>query len=134
MLKLLTANGYVPVVACVARDRAGNIYNVNADQMASACAAAFGARQLIFLTDVDGVLDGGKRVLASLTASASQELIASGVAAGGMQAKLNAALGALEGGVEQVRIAPGGAENALTRILGGEEMGTGVVLREAQAA
>ena len=60
---LLTANGYVPVVACVAGDRAGNIYNVNADQMASACAAAFGARQLIFLTDVEGVLDGSKRIL-----------------------------------------------------------------------
>jgi acetylglutamate kinase len=134
LLKLLTANGYVPVVACVAGDRAGNIYNVNADQMASACAAAFGARQLIFLTDVDGVLDSAKRILSSLTASASLELIASGVAAGGMQAKLNAALGALEGGVEQVRIAAGAAENSLTRILGGEEIGTSVVLREAQAA
>jgi acetylglutamate kinase len=61
-------------------------------------------------------------------------LIASGVAAGGMQAKLNAALAALEGGVEQVRIAPGAAENSLHRILAGEEIGTRMLAREAQAA
>lgn len=58
LLHLLTANRYVPVVACVAGDRQGKVFNVNADQMAVACAAAFGACQLIFLTDVEGVLDG----------------------------------------------------------------------------
>jgi acetylglutamate kinase len=134
ILRLLTSNEYVPVVACVAGDRAGNIYNVNADQMASVCAAAFGATQLIFLTDVEGVLDGAKRVLPALTAAGSQELIASGVAAGGMQAKLNAALAALEGGVGAVRIAPGTAENALERLLAGEELGTRMVAGEAQVA
>jgi acetylglutamate kinase len=134
LLHLLTGNGYVPVVACVAGDRAGNIFNVNADQMAAACAAAFGARQLIFLTDVEGVLDGSKRVLPALTTSESRELIESGVAAGGMQAKLNAALAAIESGVDQVRIAPGGADNALDRILAGEEIGTRMLAREAQAA
>jgi acetylglutamate kinase len=131
---LLTANGYVPAIACVAGDRMGNIYNVNADQMAAACAAAFGAKQLIFLTDVDGVLDGAKRILRSLTAHDSERLIAEGVAAGGMQAKLNAAMAALDGGVEQVRIAPGAAENVLERVLAGEEIGTRLVAREAQAA
>ena len=60
LLNLLVGNGYVPVVACVAGDRAGNIYNVNADQMAVACAAGFGARQLVFLTDVEGVLDASR--------------------------------------------------------------------------
>jgi acetylglutamate kinase len=134
LLHLLTENGYVPVVACVAGDRAGNIYNVNADQMAAACAAAFGARQLIFLTDVEGVLDASKRILPALTPEESRELIASGVAAGGMQAKLNAALAALDGGVEQVRIAPGAAENALCRALAGDEIGTQMLAREAQAA
>jgi acetylglutamate kinase len=134
LLDLLVSHGYVPVVACVAGDRAGNIYNVNADQMASACASAFGARQLIFLTDVEGVLDGQKRVLVSLTASASHELIASGIAAGGMQAKLDAALSALENGVQQVRIAPGASENVLERILAGEQVGTKMMLDEVQAA
>jgi acetylglutamate kinase len=137
LLELLASNGYVPVVACVAGDRAGNIYNVNADQMASACAAGFGAQQLIFLTDVEGVLDGSKNILRSLTPSASRELIATGVAAGGMQAKLEAALASLAGAVEQVRIAPGAAPDALTRVLAGEELGTRMLgarnaAREAQ--
>ena len=126
-LHLLTANGYVPVVACVAGDRQGNVYNVNADQMAVACAAAFGAHQLIFLTDVEGVLDGAKQVRPLLTAADSRQLIADGIATGGMQAKLNAALSALDGGVEQVRIAPGAAAGVLDRILAGEELGTRMV-------
>jgi acetylglutamate kinase len=134
LLNLLAANGYVPVVACVAGDRAGNIYNVNADQMAVACAAGFGATQLIFLTDVEGVLDASKRIRRSLTAPQSRQLIADGVATGGMQAKLNAALAALAAGVEQVRIAPGAAENALARVLAGEEIGTKMVRQEEQAA
>ncbi|HEY1339741.1 MAG TPA: acetylglutamate kinase [Bryobacteraceae bacterium] len=124
LLDLLVSQNYVPVVACVAGDREGNIYNVNADQMAVACAAAYGAEQLIFLTDVEGVLDGARQVRSLLTAAESRRLIADGVAIGGMQAKLNAALDALCGGVEQVRIAPGAAPNVLDRILAGDEIGT----------
>jgi acetylglutamate kinase len=134
LLDLLTANGYVPVVACVAGDREGRVYNVNADQMAVACAAAFGARQLIFLTDVEGVLDQSRQVRHVLTAAESERLIAEGAATGGMQAKLNAALAALRAGVEQVRIAPGTAADVLTRLLAGEALGTRMVLTEGQAA
>jgi acetylglutamate kinase len=54
-------------------------------------------------------------------------LIAEGVVTGGMQAKLNAALSALEAGVQQVRIAPGSAADVLGRILAGEELGTRMV-------
>ncbi len=134
LLHLLAQNGFVPVVACVAGDRQGAIYNVNADQMAVACAAAFEADQLIFLTDVEGVLDGAKQVRSRLTARESQELIATGVATGGMQAKLNAALEALRHGVGEVRIAPGGADRVLGRILGGEPLGTRIVANEGQTA
>src|SRR5439155_8283711 len=84
LLHLLTAGGYLPVVACVAGDRQGQVYNVNADQMAVACATAFGAQQLIFLTDVEGVLDGAKRVRPVLSAAESRSLIAEGIATGGM--------------------------------------------------
>jgi acetylglutamate kinase len=129
LLNLLTANRYVPVIACVAGDRQGHIYNVNADQMAVACATAFGARQLIFLTDVDGVMDGCKKVRSVLTAVESRQLILDGVATGGMQAKLNAALSALDGGVGQVRIASGSAPSVLQRILAGEEIGTKMVVQ-----
>jgi len=134
LLTLLTANHYLPVVACVAGDRQGRVYNVNADQMAVACAAAFEARQLIFLTDVEGVLDETGAVRSLLTASESELLIAAGVATGGMQAKLNAALAALHAGVAQVRIAPGAAPAVLERILAGEAIGTRLVLSEGRAA
>ena len=128
LLQLLTANGYLPVVACVAGDRQGTVYNVNADQMASACAMALEAEQLIFLTDVEGVLDSARQVRASLTAAESQALIDDGIATGGMQAKLTAALTALHGGVEQIRIAAGSAPGVLVRALSGEPVGTRLVL------
>ena len=134
LLELLASNGYVPVVACVAGSRDGSIYNVNADQMAVACAQAFRAAQLIFLTDVEGVLDSEKRVRTVLTASESEALIAAGVATGGMQAKLRAAIAALRGGVGEVRIAPGAAEGVLRRLLAGEALGTRMILSEGQAA
>jgi acetylglutamate kinase len=130
LLHLLIANGYVPVVACVAGDRRGQVYNVNADQMAVACAAALGAAQLIFLTDVPGVLDASGQVRPVLTAAESEALIATGVATGGMQAKLNAAIAALRSGVEQVRIAPGSDGNVLDRLLDGEPIGTRMTLAE----
>ena len=134
LLHLLVANGYLPVVACVAGDRQGRIYNVNADQMAVACAAAFGAQQLVFLTDVEGVMDGDRRVRASLTVAESRGLIESGIATGGMLAKLNAAMAALTVGVGQVRIAAGAADRVVERLLAGEEIGTRMVTGEAQAA
>ena len=133
LIELLVENGFVPSIACVASDRAGRIYNVNADQMAVACAAALPAGQLIFLTDVPGVLDASGQVRPLLTGPESAELIASGVATGGMQAKLNAAISALRGGVEQVVIAPGAAENVLPRLLAGEPVGTRMVLEEVVA-
>jgi acetylglutamate kinase len=130
LLEILTAHGYLPVVACVAGDRAGAVYNVNGDQMAVACAAAYGASQLIFLTDVEGVLDGQKKIRSRLTPSQSNALIDAGIATGGMRAKLNAALAALNGGVGQVRIAPGAAERVLERLLNSEPIGTAIVPEE----
>ena len=127
LLDLLISNGYLPVVACVAGDRQGNIYNVNADQMAASCAAGFGASELLFLTDVPGVMDAGKQILPRLNRAASQQLIADGVATGGMQAKLEAAHRALEGGVAEVVIAPGTALDIVARLLDGELTGTRLV-------
>jgi acetylglutamate kinase len=134
VLDLLVGGGFVPVVACVAGDRQGRVYNVNADQMAVACAVAFGAERLVFLTDVEGVQDGQRQIRRVLTAEESRALIEGGIATGGMQAKLNAALDALAGGVARVRIAAGAAPNVLARVLGGEEIGTEMILGEGQAA
>ena len=132
LLDLLAAAGFLPVVACVAGDRQGNVYNVNADQMAVACAAGFGAERLIFLTDVEGVLDAGGNVRPQLTSSESAQLIAEGVATGGMQAKLNAAATALESGVGQVQIAPGARPGVLAEMLAGDPVGTRLIAAEAQ--
>jgi acetylglutamate kinase len=133
LLNLLVAHGFLPVVACVAGDRQGQVYNVNADQMAVACAAAFGACQLVFLTDVEGVLDESRHVRPTLTAAEAGGLIAGGIATGGMQAKLEAAMAALRQGVGRVRIAPGALHDVLLRVLEGDAIGTELLLNEVPA-
>ncbi|HWR51079.1 MAG TPA: acetylglutamate kinase [Bryobacteraceae bacterium] len=126
LLDLLTAAGYVPVVACVAGDRCGRMYNVNADQMAAACASAFAADRVVFLTDVGGVLkDGG--VVPELTAAECATLIRDGIATGGMHAKLSAAVDAIRNGVREVVIAPGAAPGIVMRALAGEACGTRLI-------
>lgn len=124
LLDLLRSGGYVPVVACVAGDAQGHIYNVNADQMAVSCALGWHADRLIFLTDVKGVKNASGDVLSTMTPEESRQLIASGVAHGGMQAKLEAALKALEGGIPEVGIAWGQEDRIAQRLLAGETLGT----------
>lgn len=124
ILDALCRGGFLPVVACVAGDRCGAIYNVNADQMAVACAAGWGADRLYFLTDVDGVRGAGGTALPELSSSEAQGLIRDGIATGGMQAKLNAACDALALGVGEVVIAPGAAEGILDALWSGQAAGT----------
>jgi acetylglutamate kinase len=127
LLELLTSQYYLPVVACLAGDSAGQIYNVNADQMAVACAAAFKAERLLFLTDVEGVRDGSGSTLNSLTCAQAHALIRDGVATGGMQAKLEAATHALESGVTEVLIGPGSEAAIISKILNQIQIGTRLV-------
>lgn len=127
LLNLLTAHGFTPVVACVAGNRRGEIFNVNADQMAVSVAAGFGAAKLCFLTDVPGVKGADGQVIDVLTAAAARDLIAAGVATGGMEAKLVSACEALTGGVGSVVIAPGASPGILERLLQGESAGTRMV-------
>jgi acetylglutamate kinase len=133
LLTVLLANGFTPVIACVAGDRDGRIYNVNADQMAVACAAACRVERLIFLTDVNGVMDERKQVRPELSDSECRRLIADAVATGGMLAKLTSALAALADGIAQVHIAPGAARDVVARVLSGEEVGTRIVASEVTA-
>lgn len=131
VLNVLTANGFVPVVACVAGNREGQIFNVNADGMAVACAIGFRADRLIFLTDVDGVRGADGVVIPSLHPDGCVHLIQVGVATGGMQAKLSAAGDALQGGIREVVIASGATERVAARIVAGETIGTRLVPQEA---
>jgi acetylglutamate kinase len=124
LLALFESAGYVPVVACIAGDAQGNIYNVNADEMAVSCAVAWQADRLIFLTDVPGVRDQRGQVISNLWHHEIPELIDSGVADRGMQAKLQAVLAALEHGIGEVRIAPGSEPDICVRLLAGEALGT----------
>lgn len=107
VLEHLVAGGFLPVIACVAGGERGEVFNVNADQMAVACAAAFRVETLLFLTDVDGVRGADGQILPALSAAECAQLIADGVATGGMQAKLNAAVDAIGRGIARVVIAPG---------------------------
>jgi acetylglutamate kinase len=106
LLELLLGAGHCPVVSPVSASAgaAGVALNVNGDDAAAAIAAALGARELFLLADVPGVLDEHKRLVPSLTLGAAQFLVTSGIAAGGMAAKLDACARALEGGVARVRI------------------------------
>jgi acetylglutamate kinase len=127
LLELLVHEYYLPVVACVAGDAQGRIFNVNADQMAVACASSFRVNKLLFLTDVDGVRDGSGTTREVLTAADARGLIDEGVATGGMQAKLEAAMLALHTGVEEVLIAPGAKPGVVGLLLSGSRTGTRLV-------
>lgn len=121
--------GFVPVIAPVAAcppdDEAhpGSLLNVNADTAAGEIARALGAERLFFLTDVEGVLDRGKRLLRRLTARQARALAASGTISGGMIPKVEACLRALEGGGES-RIIDGRIGGALRRSLDSDDIGT----------
>ena len=98
--------GSVPVISSVALGCDGQYYNVNADQMASACAVACQANALIFLTDVAGVKDGDGLVIRWLELGRAAELTQQAVISGGMLPKLEACRNALMHGVNRVRILP----------------------------
>jgi acetylglutamate kinase len=127
LLDTLTGGGYLPVVACVAGGARGEVYNVNGDSMAVAVASKWGVDRLVFLTDVAGVMDASKSIIPTLTVADCKGLIESGVASGGMQAKLNAATDAVTSGVGEVRIVKGSEHDIVLRVFRGEEVGTKVV-------
>ena len=128
ILDTLCQNRFLPVVACVGGDRAGNVYNVNADQMATSLASAWRADRLLFLTDVEGVRDSTGQRIPTLRQNEAKLLIDTGIATGGMLAKLRAAQFALENGVGEVRIVDGATPDVLARVQSGEAIGTAFLL------
>ncbi len=124
LLDQLLVVGQVPVVAPLARDEHGIVCNVNADDVAAGIAAGIGARQVVLLTDVDGVRDARGQKLDSLTAAEAEALIADGTISGGMIAKVRAALGALAWEGTEAIIADASAPGALARALDDPTFGT----------
>ncbi len=121
--------GYIPVLAPVAANLAADgtdssaMLNVNGDTAAGHLASALQAERLVFLTDVEGVLDSSGRLISRLTIREAGGLIASGTAAGGMIPKLEACINALES-VPVARIVDGRAPGALLNALGEDGAGT----------
>jgi len=124
LLDAILVAGQVPVVAPLARDEEGIVCNVNADDVAAGIAAGLGARQLVLMTDVDGVRDADGRRLDTLTTGEAETLIESGVIAGGMVPKIRAALAALAWDGSEAIIADSSAEGALERALSDPSFGT----------
>jgi acetylglutamate kinase len=111
-IESLWREGLVPVAPCLGLGPDNELYNINADHMAAACAEYVGADRLIYLTDVAGVLDGDK-VLSAVTWEEIERLVQTRVVSGGMVLKLEAAKRALEGGVREVYIVGGGSTDSL---------------------
>lgn len=104
----------IPVLSSLALGSDGEYYNINADQMAAACAAACHADSLFFLTDVPGVRDAAGAVIPWLTTQEVRVLVADAVIGGGMLPKLEACSQALNGGVGRVRILPAAQAEVLS--------------------
>jgi acetylglutamate kinase len=107
LLALLLGAGHIPVVACLAADEGGAVYNINADAVASHMARALDAEVLVLVTDVGGVLsdpgDPSTR-LAHLTQADAKQAIADGRIRGGMIPKLTEGFAALDRGVRSVLV------------------------------
>ena len=131
-IRALLDSGYIPVIAPLGvhvrdgSENAGSPLNINGDTVAGELARAMDAEQLIFLTDVAGVMDGGGRVIRRLDRRRANILFNSGVIKGGMIPKLSACLRALERS-PVANIIDGRRPNALLDCVRGNSSGTTIV-------
>ena len=126
-LEAIWTMGAVPVISSIALGFDGEYYNINADEMAAACAICTKADALVFLTDVPGVKGADGNVMRWLTLDADSRLEKAQVVSGGMLPKLNACRDALTHGVKRVRILPAEAASlcptsVTTRVNDGTEV------------
>ena len=122
-LEALITAGILPVLATIGPEQGANadgpFLNVNADEAAGPIAAALRCNELIFLSDIPGVLDRHGELLAHLDRRGAERLIDEGTIHGGMIPKIRAALDAADAGVQRVRIVSGGGAEALQDALDG---------------
>ena len=107
LLKLLSNDEWIPVIAPIGTDADGNSYNINADTAAAAIAAAMQAEKLILLTDVEGIKDADGNIVFEATKEDIREMINTGVINGGMIPKVLGCVDALDSGVAGVHIIDG---------------------------
>ncbi|WP_121117279.1 acetylglutamate kinase [Croceibacterium ferulae] len=113
ILETASSAGMIPVVAPIGAGLDGETYNINADTMAGALAAALGAARLFLLTDVAGVLDANKRLVSNLTPTDIARLTAEGAISGGMIPKLETCVHAVEAGCEAAVVLDGRVPHAM---------------------
>ena len=113
LIETASAAGMIPVIAPIAPGADGETYNINADTMAGAIAAALGAARLFLLTDVAGVLDKDKNLLTDLTPADIAALQADGTISGGMIPKLETCVHAVEAGCEAAVVLDGRVPHAM---------------------
>ncbi len=120
--------GFVPVIAPIGADDAGRSHNVNADEAAGAIATALAAEKLILLTDVEGVLDEGGRLISQLSVEACRRLISAGTIKGGMIPKMECCIAALAGGVGRTHVVDGRIVHAVLLEIFSDDAGVGTLL------
>ena len=113
IIEVASAAGMIPVIAPIAPGKNGETYNINADTMAGAIAAALGAARLFLLTDVAGVLDKSGNLLPDLTPADIVKLQADGTISGGMIPKLETCIHAVEAGCEAAVVLDGRVPHAM---------------------
>jgi acetylglutamate kinase len=118
----------IPVIAPIGVGADGATYNINADTVAGAIAAAVKAARFLLLTDVPGVLDAEAQLMPELTAAEARSLIASGIVSGGMTPKVETCIDAVAGGVEAAVIVDGRVPHAILLELF-TEGGAGTLIR-----
>ncbi|MFC3902477.1 N-acetylglutamate kinase [Acinetobacter marinus] len=112
VIDMFLHSDFIPVIAPLGVDEAGNTYNINADLVAGKVAEALSAEKLILLTNITGVLGANKELLTGLNTHDVDELIATGVIYGGMIPKVTCALDAVKGGVVSAHIVDGRVPHA----------------------
>jgi acetylglutamate kinase len=137
LLTTLLDQRFVPVIASLAGDADGNVYNVNADTVAQSIAVALRAMKLIFLTGAPGVLrdkDNSSTLVTFADPDDLAQLIQSGAVAGGMRPKVEACIRAATSGVERTHIIDGrAADSLLLEVFTGSGCGTMIVGRKEKA-
>jgi acetylglutamate kinase len=129
LIASLTADGVIPVIAPTGVGERGETYNINADLVAGAVAAAIRAEKLILLTDVPGVLNHDKELIPTMNERTSRELIENGTIEGGMFPKVKCCLKALNGGVQKAHIVDGRVKHTiLLEMFTDQGIGTEIVL------
>ena len=113
VIEALERENIIPVIAPVGVDEEGDTYNINADSVAGALAAALGAKRLHLLTDVPGLLDKEGNLISSLTVPQALKGFEDGTITGGMIPKIKCCLEALAEGVEKAHIIDGRVENSV---------------------